>query len=788
MFFRILRKDLKRKKTMNIILLVFIILASTFAISGTDCAVSVFGGLDYYMEKAEAPDYIVLTRNSELADQWINDLSAMDSVTNCKKEEIFFFSSTCLLKNGERVSDVSNAVMGFPVSGTIINYFDRSDRVIKELAEGEVYISGSLVSDEDFKVGSSFELTLADETITLKVAGYAKDAIFGTSAMGNPSLIMSDADYQRVRAAEGIKPYLGTRVYLNSTNVNEVKDYLGLQSGILFDGDIEMIKTTYIMDMIVAGMVVLLSIGLLLIAFVLLGHTIKYSVVEEFREIGVMKAVGLKNRAIRGLFLVKYLGLAIVGTVIGFFLSIPFEHALLEEASRNMVFGSDNLILIRILMAIIIVAVVLLFCYHSTRKVKKLSPVDAMRNGMPGERYHKKGLLSLAKSHLPFNSYMAANDITASPRQYSMIILIFAMAMVLIMVLANTANTLRSGNLAPLLSVTESDAYLTLTDSTMKAMASDDPYALMHEMEEIERVLAENDMPANVYVEVFYKYPVEFNGRKSQVQFLHCAETKTTDYEYTDGYAPENKYEIALGEVLLKDLGAEIGDKIWITINGQREEYRITASMISLSQLGQVGRLHPDVDVHSQDISSGYPFQIDFDEKVSGKELERRFDRIRELFQPQELLEVDGFVESSTKAAPMVSALKNLLLIITIGVIFLMTALMERSFISRERREIALSKALGIRSRDVLIHHALRFMFMLLISLILAMIFCIPATHLMDAIFAVMGAGKGIRYKIKPMEVFVAYPLILLGVTVAAAFLTALYTKHIHAVDTADVE
>ena len=90
MFFRILRKDLKRKKTMNIILLVFIILASTFAISGTDCAVSVFGGLDYYMEKAEAPDYIVLTRNSELADQWIDDLSAMDSVTNCKKEEIFF--------------------------------------------------------------------------------------------------------------------------------------------------------------------------------------------------------------------------------------------------------------------------------------------------------------------------------------------------------------------------------------------------------------------------------------------------------------------------------------------------------------------------------------------------------------------------------------------------------------------------------------------------------------------------------------------------------------------------
>ena len=787
MFFRILRKDLKRKKTMNIILLVFIILASTFAISGTDCAVSVFGGLDYYMEKADAPDYVVLMRRPDSADQMIEDLSAMDSVSNCKKEEILFFSSTALLKNNERVSDVTNAMMAFSINDVIINYFDRSDHVIKEVAEGEVYITGPLCTDEDFKIGDTFELKLANETITLKVAGYAKDAIFGTSAMGNSSLIMNDADYRKIRDAEGVKNYLGTRIYLDTTNVEAVKDYFG-QFSVLFDGDIQMLKTTYIMDMIVAGMVVLLSIGLLLIAFVLLGHTIKYSVVEEFREIGVMKAVGLKSRGIRGLYLVKYLGLAIVGTVIGFFLSIPFEHALLEEASRNMVFGNDNLILIRIIMAIVIVAVVLLFCYHSTRKVKKLSPVDAMRNGMPGERYHKKGLLSLAKSHLPFNSYMAANDITASPRQYSMIVLIFAMAMVLIMVLANTANTLKSGNLVPLLSTTKSDMYMTLTDSTMDAMASEDPHALIHETEEIERILAENDMPANVFVEVFYKYPVEFNGRKTLIQFLHCPETKTTDYEYTKGYAPENKYEIALGEVLLKELGAEIGDKVWITINGVREEYRITASMISLSQLGQVGRLHPDVDTHSQDISSGYPFQIDFDEKVSEKEMDQRFDRIRELFQPQELLDADGFVESSTKAAPMVSALKNLLLIITIGVIFLMTALMERSFISRERREIALSKALGVRSRDVLIHHALRFMFMLLISLILAIIFCVPATHLMDAIFAVMGAGKGIQYKIVPMEVFVVYPLILLGVTVAAAFLTVLYTKHIQAVDTADVE
>lgn len=46
MFFRILKKDLKRKKTMNIILFAFILLATMFVSSGLSNVVAVMNGTE----------------------------------------------------------------------------------------------------------------------------------------------------------------------------------------------------------------------------------------------------------------------------------------------------------------------------------------------------------------------------------------------------------------------------------------------------------------------------------------------------------------------------------------------------------------------------------------------------------------------------------------------------------------------------------------------------------------------------------------------------------------------
>ena len=58
MYLNILKKDLKRKKTMNMILLVFIILATMFVASGLNNVFTVMNGTDYYLDKAEIGDFV----------------------------------------------------------------------------------------------------------------------------------------------------------------------------------------------------------------------------------------------------------------------------------------------------------------------------------------------------------------------------------------------------------------------------------------------------------------------------------------------------------------------------------------------------------------------------------------------------------------------------------------------------------------------------------------------------------------------------------------------------------
>ena len=65
MFWRILKKDLKRKKTMNIILLLFVILCSMFAAAAVNNIIAVTGGIEHYFDAADVPDVTINVLTSE---------------------------------------------------------------------------------------------------------------------------------------------------------------------------------------------------------------------------------------------------------------------------------------------------------------------------------------------------------------------------------------------------------------------------------------------------------------------------------------------------------------------------------------------------------------------------------------------------------------------------------------------------------------------------------------------------------------------------------------------------
>lgn len=788
MFWRILKKDLKRKKTMNIILLLFVVLCSMFAAASVNNIIAVVGGLDYYFEKAELGDYFIIERSTGGEDTISKILKHSENVSGYKTYNVVNASCDDLKTDSGKLMEFSNIALICDINNTKQNFFGMDNEVITDVEKGKVYITGSVPKREGVKIGERFYVELGDTKLLLEVAGFAKDALLGSEMMGNPRLLINSADFETLTADETIHTYSCGHVYdIDTDNAAALESELNEQNGMLFSGDRNLIKMTYIMNMLVAAIILVVSAGLLIVSFVVLRFTIRFTIAEEFREIGVMKAIGLNNSSIRMLYLVKYLGITLAGAVIGYFGSVPFGNLLLKSVSENMVLGNDNGMIISVVCCIAVVLIIMLFGWSSTRRIEKLSAIDAVRSGQTGERFRKRSLLSLGKSKFSSTGFLALNDVTSEPKQYGILTAVFAICTALVMILAVTANTLDSGSLLYLLSITESDVYMNNSTRAMEIIAG--AKTIRETEDEIVNILAENDMPGNVYLEAWYKLPVTAKNGSFQVNFLNCMDTKTTDYDYTDGSAPIKPDEIAVTKQISEKLGAEIGDRVTVNIGGEKREFIITAYFQCFNNLGECARFHEDVSIPDSLMTSSFAYQINFDDHPDKAVIEERIEKLKDIFDNQNIFDTKGFVKDCMGVGDMIAAVKNLVLMLSLIIIILLAVLMERSFISKERSEIALLKAVGFDSGSVILYHTMRFGITVIIAIVTASALLMPLTKLIiDPIFGMMGAIGNIEYQFNVLEIFGAYPVIIFCVTVLSAALTALYTKAIKSSDTASIE
>lgn len=788
MYLRILKKDLKRKKAMNIILLVFIILASTFVSSSVNNILSVTTALDNFFEISEAPDYFLALRGRETVTTMDDTLSEVDGVTDYGCEKVFFAEGSAFNFNGKNV-DFKNTsiIMSFDDAET--NYFDNNNVKITEVKEGTAVLSGKAIANSGIKIGDKIIITIGRKALEVTVASSCKDAILGSDLMGMTRFILNEKDFEYFYSENDKDVLYGSMWYINTTDTDTLAEVINETDGVMFNGDKSMLKMAYVLDMVIAGILLIISVCLILVAFVVLKFTITFTLSEEFREIGVMKAIGIKNTKIRQLYLVKYCVMAVVGAFIGFFASIPFGNLLLDSVSKTIVIKGENTVLINAVCCAAVVVIILLFCYLCTAKVKKFTPIDAIRNGQTGERFSKKSVLRLSKTHGKPSLFMALNDILSAPKRYLAVIFTYVLCMIIVLILVNSANTLRSDKLVTVFGIHNSDVYLnTETDEIMRSISQGSRDSFTEIFNEIEAEMAENDMPCECSIELMFKYSL-FHGDKSfKSVTLFGLDTTTDMYTYHEGTPPQNKNEVAITPLVSEKLDAKIGDTITIRHSFGDREYLVTAYYQSMNNLGEGVRLHQDAEVDFRQITGAFGLQLDFTDNPDEKTISQRIEKIKGMY-GEEVMTAGEMVELMTGVAGAIDAVKMLTLMLVIIIIALVTVLMERSFITKEQGEIATLKAIGFKTSSIVAWHSLRFAIIGVTSSIIAIILSTPITKLsITPVFKMMGAAFGVEYEIKPLEVFVIYPIILLAVTIISSVLTSLYTETVTASQAASIE
>ena len=796
MYLNILKKDLKRKRAMNVILLIFIILASMFVSSGVSNIITVTTALDRYFEMADVPDYFALYQKkaSDKEDVYkvLENASAIDEF---RIEEGITITQSNITRKGEPL-DASNtsqtlALQSDRVMG--INYFLDDGSILKSVPKGKIYTSAFTEKNMGLKVDDIITVEVEGISREFTFAGGFKDAVLGSEMAGIKRFIINGEDFDEYMSDETVRTmYNGKILYIHTADIDRTKSQLAdISDGFTFEGDADKLDYAYIFDMIITGLILAVSLILIIISFVVLRFTIAFTLSEEFREIGVMKAIGISSIKIRGLYLVKYSAVSVVGAGIGLILSYPFGKMLMELSTGSIIISSGNNSFINVICAVFVAVVILLFCLGCTGRVSKMSPIDAVRNGQTGERFRKKSIMSLGRSRLGTTSFLAANDIVSSPKRYAVIILTFFLCTSLLIMLSNAAASLKSGKLLKYFAMADCHVVTDIGDEAMEFMTEDGHKKIQKYLEDMEQTLAENGMPAECMTEYFI-YPMIKHGEyESKTALLQGTGTTMDMYEYSEGIPPQNSGEIAITTVLAKKLKAAVGDTVTVSYpTGETADFIITAMYQAMVNQGTSARVHNDCDINYLATVGSPGTQIKFTDDPDDKEVLRRIEKIRELYPEFSSVKTAGEnVSDTTGVGGAIDAVKKMSAVLTVILAALITVLMERSFIAKEQSEIALMKAIGMRNTKIYGQYTLRFFISATAAVLIAELLGMSLTKLcFDPIFRSMGLEMGVEYVQNPMEIYAVFPVTVLAATVISAFLTSLYTRKISSSDTANIE
>jgi putative ABC transport system permease protein len=776
MFFKILRKDLKRKKAMNVILFIFLFVASMLIAGSVNMLYTTITALDTFKKESNVADNILFTYANETWDKQIKDWANTSELVKDLQEEtyVFFLTKNITIpeSHGELEYETTLVLGKLPKKNNLV--FNQ-DNEFFTLQTGEVAIPISMKEQTKLRIGDKITIDINGYKKDFTIKYYIKDAMLGSSLMSLKRVLISDGDYNEYRNQPGLL-YMKFWSIMKESNFSYddvEKDFGKTSIPTVSIINSNTVTFTYTMDTVITAIMLIVSIFLIFIAFLILRFTITFTIYEDFKEIGIMKAIGIRNLGIKKIYLVKYFCLAITGGFFGFLASIPFSKFLLLSISNHIMIKITGVNQILALLSVcFIVLITVVFCYFCTRKINFLSVIDAIRQGKTGERFTSAGRIKLHKyTFLSTPLFMSLSDILNGFKRFVILIITFVLGTAIIIIPINAINTLSDSSVLKLFGFGQIDFVISNEEIFQNAL-NNQRDEFFENISIVEDKINEVGFKSTIYPEVQQMvtlYGENESDIKSAIGMKGYNFT-TENYNYLSGTAPKLANEIALTEVLTNYFNVEVGDSIVCQVREKKDTFIVTGIFQAMMNMGSVVRFSDDYDLTIEGLNGFSLFGVFHDNTI---DKDNAINKLVKAYPEYEIVSGKEFAKDFLGSiTEQFSTIKNMIIIIVLGINFLITTLLVRMLLTREISEVALLKSIGFRDSNIKRWQIIRITIILVISVILGTILANQAgSFLTSGIFKMMGATE-ISLIIKPLQVFILYPSLILMVTMMAVILS----------------
>lgn len=779
MILRILKKDLKNKLAVNIILFLFILLATVFVSSSVNNIMVVTNATDYCMDMGKVGDVYVSTYEPEgqrRIDTWLKGKGS-NLISDFSKDEAIILSSVNFKSfDGKDGGDyeIKNTIMLQTQWKENMVVYDM-DKKLLSLNDGEIALQQKEMDQNDLKVGDKIEIKIGEVIKTFVIKTAIMDPAFGGDFVGMTRYIISDNDFAAFKAGGATINY---NYNINSDDGSSFLKALTKEAfPIMISIQKSMFEFAYVMSLITASLLIIVGVCLIVIAFLILRFTIVFTFEEDYKEIGIMKAIGIKDLKIKNLYLVKYMALTGIASIVGCFISIPISNIMLESVGKNMMMESANAnFIVNVICCVCVAAIVLALCFLCTRRIRKYTAIQAIRGGQTGERFKKHSILKLHNTkRLNTSLFLAVNDVLSNISRYVVLILIFMIGIILIILPINTLTTMQSSEMIKNFCMTpDADFYIGNTLSSSEEVAKSYTInTIKDNMAQLKSDFKEKGMDIELETLAFYSLSVSAGSDDNMLQLMILVPVNSDGsfIELYEGTRPRLKNEIAMSDKAMQELKVKIGDKVQVTIGGKKSDYIICGAYSNYMQMGTSGFLNENSDMKDVMPTGNWMYQCKFiGDAPTGNYLEK----FRNTFKDYNFYDQEGAMATQLgDIASRIDGLKIMILFLIGGVNVLITTLMIRIFIMSEKSQIAMLRSIGFSTGKIRSWQMYRISLVLIIGVVIGIIL---STFLNDIalkpIFSMMGATH-IKIVPNPLEVYLLYPIVLLAVISIAAYIAS---------------
>lgn len=559
---KIIQRDIAGNKAVSFLTVLFITAAAMLLSLAGILVTNLFGSIDRLMADAKTPHFMQM----HTGDVDFEELEAFAEGNSAVED---FQVLEFLNVGGEKIRLGENSLAlsvqdnGFSVQSSRFDFLLDENNRPAQPKDGELWVPVCYNRDHTVQAGDKAVINGK----TFVVTGFVRDSQMNSTLASSKRFVVSAGDYAQLKEVGSVEYLIEFRL----KDLSDLSEFESAYSASQMPANgptlswplFRMISA--VSDGIMIAVILLVSVIVILIALLCIRFTLLAKIEDDYREIGVMKAVGIRVSDIQSIYLAVYAVLAAAGCIMGFLLSLALRGPLQESIRANLgESGNDGLsFLLGMAGTLLLFFFILFFIRRILKRFRRISPVQAIRQGSEQENVRGGKSLRLSKNRwLSANLFLAVKDIAARKSLYLTMLFVIILACFIMVVPQNLYHTISDSSFVTYLGVGRCDLRMDIQQT--------------EELEEKAGSVGEF-LERDSAVETYAVFVTELfdqeqeDGTTEQIK-VELGNHGAFPLQYVDGKLPSRDSDIALSVLYAEEMDKKVGDKmILLTDKGEKQ-------------------------------------------------------------------------------------------------------------------------------------------------------------------------------------------------------------------------